>query len=136
MTRERAREAFWTTWVAGFAVGLLARLVDPPEAARWPVVGVYSLTLATFGGIWLWRAIQDGALKRAVPEYLLAFLGLLLIAAACGLVTLLVLLAIGEPVETTDVSSGAALGTFAVLGLYWLAQARGDRRRGRAESSS
>lgn len=72
---------------------------------------------------WLTHAVRDGALARALPDHLYAALTLAVIAVGCAATALLALLAIGADVTAERVTGWAAVGTFAMLVVYWLARA-------------
>lgn len=131
MDRHRAQERFWTVSAIALVLGLLARWLDPPRALTIALAAVSGGASAHYGAHWLRGAIRDGSLRRALPDYGWAFVGLLVIAGACGLVTLAGLLIAREPVEAIDVSSGAAAGTLLVLGAWWLRGAVAAIRRRR-----
>jgi hypothetical protein len=122
--RHKARNAFWVVYCAGFLLGLLAPAVDLPDVIRIGVVVVWCAALALTGGAWLMHAIRDGALRRALPDYLYAGLGLAAIALGCAATALLGLLAVGADVTVERVTGWAAIGTFAVLVTYWVARWR------------
>ena len=133
MTREQAADAFGTTFVIAWCVAIGARAVDAPRGVERLLGFAMLAALAPLAGIWLLRAIQDGSLVKAAPDYAWGFVSLVLIAAACGLVTLLVLLVLGEPVTSLDVSSGAAGGTFLVLAGFWIRRGLAARRERRLD---
>lgn len=132
MEREKAKDRFWTLWFSGFVIGLLVRWLDPPEGFRVPLIGLYLSGLVWFGAAWLRAALRDGSLGCALPEYGWAALSLAIITVACGLVALAVLAALGESITATSVSTGAGLGLFAVLVVWWLVpKSRQQRASGR-----
>ena len=128
--RDRARGAFWALYAGGFALGLVLRAVDAPHAVGIPLVVLWGVAVVASGGAWLTLAVRDGTLARAVPDYLFAALGLVVIALGCAATALVALLAVGADVTVERVTGWAAIGTFAVLVVYWLARAaraRDDR---------
>ena len=112
------------TYGCGFLLAWSIRLLEPPRALSIAAAVAWGALALWYFGWWTVLATRDGSLRRAIPEYASAFAGLVLIAAACGLVTWLVLLIRGGPIETIDVSSGAATGTLAVLVAWWLLSGR------------
>ena len=128
MRREQARDRFLLLYALGFPLGLALNWLDPPRAVGIAVVAPWVAAVAGYGVVWLGRAVGDGSLGRALPEYLLAFLGLLVIAGLFALATVLVLLAIGEEVTVNAASSGAALGALAVV-FAWPVLRAARRRR-------
>ena len=115
-------------YALGFPLGFALRWLDPPRAVGIVVVAPWAAAVLWCGAVWLVRAVDDGALRRALPEYGLAFLGLVAIASAFALITVLVLLAIGEEVTVTGASSGAAIGTLALVLAWPLARSIRQRR--------
>ena len=133
MRREQARDRFFLLYALGFPLGFALRWLDPPRALGIALAIIWFAATGWFGVTWLTRAVADGSLRRAVPDHLLAFLGLLVIAGLFALATVIVLLALGEDVTVSAASSGAALGTLAVVFAWPVLQfARRRRRRNRA----
>lgn len=110
-------------YLAGFPLGLLLRAVDPPRVVGVLLAALWTVALAGSAGAWLTHAVRDGALARALPDYLYGALSLALIAVGCAATALIALMVAGAGVTVERVTGWAAIGTFAVLVVYWLVSA-------------
>jgi hypothetical protein len=119
MTRATAKTTFLVAYTCGFVVALLVRVLDPADAIRIPLFVAYVGVLVGSGLAWLVLAMREGAIAAALPEYLGAAAGLAVIAGASALVTVVGLVLLGESIDADSVSSGAFVGTGAVLLAYW-----------------
>ena len=124
MTRAQAGERFGLLYALGFAVGFLLRWLDSPRAVGIAAAVAWSAAALWYGGWWLVLGIRDGSVRRALPEWGWAFVSLVIIAAGCGVATLVVLAVAGEPLDPDAIGVGAMLGTFGVITGWWLLRGR------------